>query len=705
MPNFPSRLHRLTRHPRLAFLRPILDRVRLSYQGGLMFAAIVIGLAGGGGAVIFRKLIKAIEHFVLLVAGGATSHHLANHEILHNIGEFPLALKIAVLVIGSLLSGSIVYRFAREAKGHGVPDVMEAVARKGGAIRKRVAAVKTIASAISIGSGQSLGSEGPIAQIGAAIGSGLGQFQKRGPEQTRLLVACGAAAGIAATFNAPIAGMFFAMEIVLVDFAVGSMAALAVSSVVATIVSRAVLGDNPAFTIQRDFVLASPLEIPAYVLLGLTAGFVAVGFSRLLYVFEDTFDALKKIPEPLRPAIGAVGVAFIGHGFPQVFGVGYEVIDAIFLGEYALGFLAVLVAAKVLATCVSVGAGNSGGVFAPSLVIGSALGGAFGFLAQGFFSFDLEPAAYAVVGMAAVVSATTHAPLTALLIVFEMTDGYAIILPLMLTCAVSTVVARILSRDSIYTLKLSRKGIMLTGGREESILRSLEARSVMSRDIPTVPRATPFRRLVEIMLGGSRSHVYVTDEDGSLTGTMNLYTIKDILQEQGLGTLIIADDVMSRDPPRHAPDDTLADCLETMAGHELDELPIVDHNNRLVGTLSRADVIAAYHKEVVRQSLLGHRHIRAAFADDASTQLALEPGLDMREIAIRGELVGTTLRDLNLRAQYGINCVAVRHPGDDGRSHRSLPHADAPLAENDVLICVGRPEQFRKMQQDLVGKL
>ncbi len=355
------------------------------------------------------------------------------------------------------------YYLAREAKGHGVPEVMLAVATFGGKIRARVAVVKSLASAVCIGSGGSAGREGPIVQIGSSLGSSLGQLLRLPESRIRLLVACGAAGGISATFNAPIAGVLFAMEVILREFTANSFAFVVFSSVTACAVSRSLLGNYPSFLIP-EYRLVSVWELPLYLGLGLLAGIVSVGFIKSLYGVEDIFERWH-FREYLKPVAGGLAIGVMGVFFPQVFGVGYGPqptggpggLDLVLVGKIGLGMAALLCVLKVLATSFTIGSGGSGGVFAPSLFIGAMLGGAVGQVVHGLWpGMTAGPGAYAVVGMGAVFAGAARAPITAVIILFEMTGDYRIILPLMTAVVGASLLAQHLSRDTIYTLKIRR---------------------------------------------------------------------------------------------------------------------------------------------------------------------------------------------------------------------------------------------------------
>jgi CIC family chloride channel protein len=404
-------------------LRRLAQRLRQGDHIFVIITAMIIGMLSGYGAIAFRSLI-GLSHNVFF---GTTAYSL------QFLSEMSWWQRLALPCGGGLVVGLIVTRFAPEVRGSGIPEVMEAVAHRGGAIRMRVLVTKALAAAITIGSGGSAGREGPIVHIGSAIGSAAGQLLEVSARRLRTFVACGAAAAIAATFNAPIAGALFSVEVVLGDLAVGSLSPIVISSVVATVISRHHLGDFPAFEIPA-YEPVHVAELLLYAGLGLAAGLTAAFFIRLLYGIGDLFER-SRIPPWLQPATGGLAVGSIAVWLPHVFGVGYETINAALWGTATASLLLLLVAAKAVATSLTLGSGGSGGVFAPSLFMGASLGAAWGHFANAVApGWTAAPGAYALVGMGAVVAATTHAPITAILIIFEMTNDYRIIPPLMLAC-------------------------------------------------------------------------------------------------------------------------------------------------------------------------------------------------------------------------------------------------------------------------------
>ncbi|MCK5453125.1 MAG: chloride channel protein, partial [Calditrichia bacterium] len=331
---------------------------------------------------------------------------------------------------------------------------------------------KLLASAICIGSGGSTGREGPVIQIGASVGSTIGQFLRVNPERMKIFVGCGAAAGIAAVFNAPVAGALFSLEIILGDFGVAQFGPIVIASVVATVVSRWFLGNNPAFEVP-EYNLVSPVELIPYAILGIIAGLVALMFIKTLYSIEDYFEKLK-LHDIIKTMLGGLMIGIMGIFVPHIYGVGYNSMDLALLGELPWMLMLGLIFFKILATSLSLGSGGSGGIFAPSLFLGTMTGGFFGALVHKVIpDHSATSGAYSLVGMGAVVAGATHAPITAILIIFEMTGDYAIILPLMISAIIATVLTTKLKKESIYTLKLIRRGVDLFRGREVNILKAL----------------------------------------------------------------------------------------------------------------------------------------------------------------------------------------------------------------------------------------
>lgn len=425
---------------------------------GLLFLGALVGVGAGLGAVAFRYLIHL---FTWMATGYVTFGQQGRVGSLH-MPRLGLVFFVVIPVIGGLIYGPLIYRFAREARGHGVPEVMLAVSENGGRIRPQVSVVKALASALCIGTGGSVGREGPIVQIGSAMASALGQWVRMPENRLRVLVACGAAGGISATFNAPITGVLFGVELILREFSIDAVFTVMLSSVFADVIARAFFGPAAFFTgLPHNLVLGNTYDYLLIMVLAVIAALIGLTFTKVLYRVEDVCDNVwHNRPEWARPAVGGVLLGLLLLAVPQLYGVGYPVMYRAAAGDYAVWFVIVLAFGKIIAASLTIGIGGSGGVFGPSLFIGATSGMAFGEIADHVLgSAAGQPALYAVVAMGAVFAATAQAPLTALASVVEMTGDFTLTLPVMLAVAISTIISRSLSRGTIYTTKLIRRGI------------------------------------------------------------------------------------------------------------------------------------------------------------------------------------------------------------------------------------------------------
>ena len=580
----------------------------------ILILAALVGLAGGYFAIAFRYLIIYVTAALRILCGYISIgiHYLVLHiskifSLQHSIDidaftGMQFVYMSLISIIGLMLAAFITNVFAKEAKGHGVPEVMSAVARKGGIIRPRIVIVKMFVSAICIGSGGSVGREGPIVHIGSAIGSALGQFFKVSGSAVTVLVGCGAAAGISATFNAPIAGTLFASEVILRDIRITSVSPILISSLVAASVSRAYYGNSPAFTVSH-YELASYGELGLYCVLGLLAGLVAVVFVKVLYKTEDIFDAIK-IHWLLKAAVGGLLLGLVGMDYSEIHGVGYGVIEAILNnpGQYGIVMLSLFCMLKIVMTSVTIGAGGSGGVFAPSLFMGAALGGLFGICVQGIPFFDIaSPGAYALVGMSAVVAGTTHAPIQAILILVEMTGNYEIILPIMISCVISNIVAKKIESGSIYTMKLVRRGESLEIGKDRTVLKKLTVADVIVTNCITIQMETSFHEIMRMMRTTNADAFPVLNKNREFVGMIGLPQISKTLQNEEVQEHLFAKDLVLSDQYTLTLNKNLLEVYNEMRVGEQDCLPVVaeDDNKKLIGIVTRFHVMYRYNKELI----------------------------------------------------------------------------------------------------------
>ncbi len=616
----------------------------------MLITSLIVGIGAGLGAVLFRRLIDWIHNFAYSDIAGIFAEW------------YPLHL-IIIPALGGAIVGPLVYYFAREAKGHGVPEVMEALELRGGKIRPRVVVVKALASSVCIASGGSVGREGPIAQIGSALGSFVGQTLKLSEERVRTLVACGAAGGIAATFNAPIAGAVFALEVLLRRFGSVYFGAVVISAVTADVIAHYFEGDSRTF-LTPEYTMQSPWELLLYTLMGFIAALAAVGFSRLLYFSEDIWGLIR-IPEPTKPLFGGILLGLLGivsyqiDGFPRVFGVGYETIENTLFSQLTLQVTFGLLLLKLVATTLTLGSGGSGGIFAPSLFMGAMLGASFGQIAPTIFPEIVAPSgAYALVGMAAFFGGVAHAPITAILILFEMTGDYQIILPLMLSTVLSTIVAKNLSPDSIYTLKLKRRGVELSEDTQAiDLMQGVTAEIAMNCETEAVPLDLP---LVELMSTFSSTHYHALPVVQNETELVGLITINELDQLRSKGTLeskTIADILTFNNPATIRPHEPVWMALRHLEDQGEGCVPVVSETgkNILLGVLRRIDIIRAYNKAVSQRAQVQHH------AEILNIRKLNQSGLT--EVTLRAESpnVGKRVKELHLGGDALI--VSVRRGG------------------------------------------
>lgn len=543
----------------------------------------------------------------------------------------------------------------------------------------------------------------PIVQVGSTLGSFTGQILHLSDARIKNLVACGAAAGIAATFNAPIAGVAFAIEVLMCELKVRAFGNVVIAAVSAAVVSQIYLGDRPAFTVP-SYTMDSPLTILFYLLLGLVAALVGVAFIRMLSWFEDVFDNWK-FPLLLKPAVGALLLGLLGvlylhftstdfknptefqlgmpliENIPHVYGPGFTFIEQALHGNTSFWVLMVLVFLKPLATSLTLGSGNSGGVFAPSLFIGAMLGGAMGEL---FSAWQPElagpPGAYALVGMAAVFSACARAPLTAMLIVFEMSNDYALILPLMLTAVTATYLAQYLYPESIYTVKLVKRGIRFDQGRDNDIMQGVQVREVMLRSPLTVYKNQTLAELYQRFQETNFLGFPVLDENDDLWGIVTLQDMEKALSQEAVNLRTLkVEDLATVDPLTVFADEPIYTAIQKMSPRDLARLPVVSRKSdkKLLGLISRSDILRAYDVGIVRKQrgqLLEEQIALRREQHNDFTEFRLEPGY---------YAVAKTLGELNL--SKSINVVSV-----DRNGVLHIPRGDTCFAAGDIITLFGR---------------
>jgi len=580
---------------------PFLERIKTFWgkEYNLLILAAGVGVLAGVASTVFRWMIDFFDRV------------FSQQGILFGFSDSTVAMLLPLMpMVGGLLIG-LAWKFLPQAmEANGVHNVIEAMAMNEGKVPKSSIVTCAAASAITIGSGGSAGRVAPTVQICSAIGSLIGQIFRLNPERLRIFAGCGAAAGIAATFNAPLAGVIFAMEIILGHYTIGSFSPIVIAAVLGTVTGRAIEGN--ALTFQTPVhELVSYWEIFWYLLLGILCGLAARLFTALYFKTHDLFEKNINIPIVFKPALGGLVVGLLAIWVPEVKGNGFPVMEDALNGNLGWGLALTLVIAKMFATSVTLGSRGIGGIFAPSLFVGAMVGAVFGTAAHGMFSsITATHETYALVGMAALASAMLAAPLTAILIVFEMTNDYTIILPVMVCCIVATYTARIFDKNSLYVQMLVNEGVNLRHGKVVSVLNTIYVREVMSVNVITIPEDAPFEEILK-SVSYSRNLCYpVVDTHGHITGLLSFSEIRQAALDRENESPDSLKEVTARELARKefatlVPHNNLHEALDKFAEMDWNEIPVVgvSEPKKVVGLLNRSNVEAVYNREMLIQDL------------------------------------------------------------------------------------------------------
>ena len=575
----------------------ITDQIRDKFRNVLMFdqnmliLAALLGFLAGFASTFFRWMIEFFES-IFSVKGFSLAGIPPQ--------TYPFLLPLMPM-LGGLFIGLICKYFPNAVKENGVHKVMYAVALNDGKVRKRTIASCAVTSSITIGSGGSAGREGPTVQIGAAVGSTIGQLLHLSTERMRVLVGCGAAAGIAASFNAPLAGVLFALEIILGDFAIHTFSPIIIASVIGTVTGRALEGNEVTFNVPVH-ELVHPTEIIFYLALGMLCGIVARLFTFMYFYIHQVFEEKFNMPDLYKPAIGGLIVGMVSIFMPQILGNGYDVMEQALTGQMFWGLAFLLVFMKIICTSITLGSGGMGGVFAPSLFIGAMVGTAFGSSVHFIFpTLSASAETYSVVGMGAVAGAVMQAPLTNILMLFELTNDYTLILPIMATCIAASYTYQRFTKHSIYMQYLLNKGINIRHGREASIMNSIKVQDVMSTDITTIAQEMPFRKILETISYSKNFYFPVLDNKGDMTGILSFSDIREVIFEEQLGDLLVAGELANTKVYSLTPQQNLNEAMEIFSQLDVDQLPVVRSEDKLkvIGMLTRGDMMASYNRAIL----------------------------------------------------------------------------------------------------------
>lgn len=562
-----------------------------AHRSLLGIAAAVVGAVVGAAAVLFNLAIRAWT-WVSTGFTEYTTHIGSPHGVW---GWAPWLFLLLSPALAGAVYGPLIQRFAPSAKGHGIPEVMLAVRRKGGRIPGRVAVVKIVSSALTIGSGGSAGREGPIVQVGASLGSTIASWLGMPVSRVVLLASCGSAAGIAATFHAPLAGAVFALEVILTEFTAETFGFVVLSAVSSSMVARILQGDEMVVRVASDLSFASQTDMWWVALLGLVAGMCGLGFSKLLYACEDAIDwlwARTRLPQWARPAVLGLVLGAGLVAFPYMFGSGYPLEEDAIAGNFSVAFLLALMLGRALYTAFTIGMGGSGGVFAPTLFIGAMAGAAFGDVVSPLSASPVG--VFAVVGMGAAFAGAARAPMTAVLIIVEMTGQFSLILPMMLAVVIATGASRFLTRATIYTEKLRRRGDVLDDPVEGTLLGTRVASQWMTHAPEVLAASASVASALSALRRTKESALPVVD-GGRFVGLVSSLRLAELTQEGGsldspLSDLPLIDEAV----PDGAPPTKV---LEALRRTGLQALPVLDNQRRLVGWVSERDLVDRMYRD------------------------------------------------------------------------------------------------------------
>lgn len=645
------------------------QRLHKPNSNTLLVLAAALGLTTAAAIWLFRE---GIDLFHALF-----TEYLAETLLDPVIGG--LAIVISLALAGAIV-GWIMQRFIGEERHHGVAGIIESVAMSGGRLRYARIPFKAIASALSLGAGASVGPEDPSVQIGSNIGSMIGERLRLSDDQMRLLVAAGAASAIAAAFKAPIAGVFFALEVVLNGaFETRSFGVVVLAAVVSSALTQAI---EPAAEMGPfTYTLGSMLEIPLFIPLGIILGVLSALFIRAVYWQHDWWHHHIHLPRPAKTALAGAVVGIVAIFLPQIMGTGRETMSEVLSGEAHFGFtlLLILGLVKLLMTTISMAGGFVGGIFAPTLFVGTMLGSAYGQIMQALFgNQNGNPQVYAIAGMAAVMAGVVRCPITAIMLVFELTNDYRLILPIMLATVVCVFMAERITPDGMYTMGLKRQGVHLPQGREVDLMQGVVVGEVMIQPAPQILDSASLLELRDALRSYKLNSLCVVDDKGGLVGIVTLSDLQRAYREDMQENTTVGA-ICSRNPATIAPEEMLWTAIKTMGKHDIGRLPVVNHTGVLVGLVGRRGVMRAYTIAIERK--LQDQHTAEHIRLNALT------GGHVFEFHISGTSPanGKTIADIHWPQESVVASI------QRGRK-QLIPHGSTEIKAGDALTIIADPE-------------
>jgi len=679
-----------------AATRSLLRRLVPNQDTRFLVLTALAGLGGGLVAAAVRAAIDA-SHALFFAAGDARTSGGA--DFLTIASGAPGWRLLLVPALAAAMGGLVSLAAARQAGGASVAVIMESVSIRRGVLGLPAALLRALASAITIGGGGSVGREGPTVALGAATASALGRAARLSDERLRILVAAGTAGGFAAAYNTPVAGTLFVLEVIVGSFAAEVLGPTAVAAVLGALVARSLADPTPIFAVARHEAFLSAWELPAFVILGLAAAAAGALLLEAIRRTENLFALLKRFPLPVRTGLGGLVVGAIAAlGFPEVLGNGYDATHRLVDARFPFERLGLLFALKLIATAATVGSGAPGGIFTPALLLGATLGGALGHGVAATFSGASPEVVYVLVGMGALLAATTHAPLLSVVFVFEVSQDYGILLPLLLSSVVASVAGRRLRPRSVYEEELSKRGLSWEGTAEERALRAIRVRDVMRAGVPLLPPTLSVAEVMQAFVGTRVSALYIGDDRSRLIGAVDLLRAKEAIGRSELDGLVVAGDLVEPVPTLD-PDLSIVEANEALWRADQEQLPVVERESgRVIGVLTRRDLLGAIDREILRRNVLLAKVRWRGDEGTVTDFFELPLGQRLEQVAAPRAHLGRTLAAADLRGEYGFNVLAIVRPRGDGGVERIAPGAEDVLRPGDTLVVIGTTEAVARFR-------
>lgn len=652
--------------------------------------AIIVGLLTGFAEVILKLIIEFFTD--LFFSNNTTSEN--------KFKDYTWVFLVILPSIGFIITQLLMQVLSIKAKMHGVSQVIYSILLKHGLIKPIAPITEGITSAITIGTGGSVGPEGPAIYLGAGIGSLVSKIFRVNPKRMQILSAAGAGAGIAAVFNAPIAGALFAIEIILMDFHFNQFSVVVIATVFATFVSRSLLGDVASFS-SVQYQLHNGFEFLLFAVLGVFSGLVSFLFIKFLYWLEDFIKTKLRINKYLKALLGGILLGAIGLILPEVLGVGYDVIDN-FLKNKIIWYIAlILIFAKIFTTSLTLSSGGMGGIFAPTLVIGASLGSFFGYIFN-YISPELapQPEAYVILGMAGLLSGTIHAPITSIIMIFELTKNQDFILPAMITCVISIAISRRLIRESIYMQPLAKNNLLLPQMTELNILNSIPVKEVNTSNYLIISENENLKLIISKLLKQNISVLVVEDNFEKFIGLITMDYVREILLDQDvLGELVIAGDIAKKNCPIIKESDTLKTAWDVMNQSKSDYLPVSDDEDsfKIVGVISRKDLDEIYNQEIKKFDM-SMNLASSLTLSNAEHGIPIFGQFVLQEMEIPKSFLGKTIKELDIRNRFKIEIILIKSIDKRNNTQVIIPTGNYKFIKNDRIVISGNQNDINKFK-------